>query len=72
MYIGWGLKYAGEGYSPPVPPPPQKEYPSGSEITEALDPSLEEEQALKESLEEQQAAQEEMEGTDEEEEEDDD
>ncbi|TMS20097.1 Radial spoke head protein 6-like protein A [Larimichthys crocea] len=30
MYIGWGLKYAGEGYSPPVPPPPQKEYPSGS------------------------------------------
>ncbi|KAG8008925.1 Radial spoke head protein 4-like protein A [Nibea albiflora] len=72
IYIGWGLKYAGEGYSPPVPPPPQKEYPSGSEITEALDPSLEEEQALKESLEEQQAAQEEMEGSDEEEEEYDD
>ncbi|XP_070765475.1 radial spoke head protein 4 homolog A [Enoplosus armatus] len=72
IYVGWGLKYAGEGYSPPVPPPPQKEYPSGPEVTEALDPSLEEEQAVKEALEEQQAAQEEMEDTDEEEEEDDD
>ncbi|XP_035508683.1 radial spoke head protein 6 homolog A-like [Morone saxatilis] len=72
IYVGWGLKYAGGGYNPPVPPPPQKEYPSGPEITEALDPSLEEEQALKESLEEQQAAQEELENTDEEEEEDDD
>lgn len=51
---------------------PQKEYPSGPEITEALDPSLEEEQALKDSLEEQQAAQEEMEDTEEGEEEDDD
>ncbi|XP_026201856.1 radial spoke head protein 6 homolog A isoform X2 [Anabas testudineus] len=54
IYVGWGLKYAGEGYSPPVPPPPQKEYPSGPEITEALDPSLEEEQALKDALEDQQ------------------
>ncbi|XP_044055542.1 radial spoke head protein 6 homolog A [Siniperca chuatsi] len=72
IYVGWGLKYSGEGYSPPVPPLPQKEYPSGPEITEALDPSLEEEQVVKEALEEQQAAQEEMEDTDEEEEEDDD
>lgn len=72
IYVGWGLKYAGGGYSPPAPPLPQKEYPSGPEITEALDPSLEEEQALKEALEEQEAAQEEMEDTDEEEEEDDD
>nr|XP_020457714.1 radial spoke head protein 6 homolog A-like [Monopterus albus] len=74
IYVGWGLKYAGEGYSPSVPPLPQKEYPSGPEITEDLDPSLEEEQALQEALEEQQAAQEEMEATDatdEEEEEDD-
>ncbi|XP_070817540.1 radial spoke head protein 6 homolog A [Chaetodon trifascialis] len=71
IYVGWGLKYEGKGYSPPVPPPPQKEYPSGPEITEALDPSVEEEQALKE---EQQAAQEEREeeeDTDEEEEDDD-
>nr|XP_046247040.1 radial spoke head protein 6 homolog A [Scatophagus argus] len=72
IYVGWGLKYAGEGYSPPVPPLPQAEYTSGPEITEALDPSLEEEQALKESLEEQLAAQEEIVDTDEEEEEDDD
>ncbi|KAK2815991.1 hypothetical protein Q5P01_026458 [Channa striata] len=72
FYVGWGLKYAGEGYSPPVPPPPEKEYPSGPEITETLDPSLEEEQALKEALEEQQAAQEAMEASAEEDEEDDD
>ncbi|KAM7388810.1 hypothetical protein PAMP_024957 [Pampus punctatissimus] len=72
IYVGWGLKYSGEGYSPPVPPLPQKEYPSGPEITEALDPTLEEEQALQEALEEQQDAQEEMMDTDEEEEEDDD
>uniref|UniRef100_A0A3Q2CXW7 Uncharacterized protein n=1 Tax=Cyprinodon variegatus TaxID=28743 RepID=A0A3Q2CXW7_CYPVA len=32
IYIGWGLKYIGEVYSPPIPPLPQKEYPSGSEI----------------------------------------
>ncbi|XP_041791110.1 radial spoke head protein 6 homolog A-like [Chelmon rostratus] len=74
IYVGWGLKYEGEGYSPPVPPLLQKEYPSGPDITEALDPSLEEEQTLKESLEEQQAAQEEREeeeeNTDEEEEDD--
>ncbi|XP_037624965.1 radial spoke head protein 6 homolog A [Sebastes umbrosus] len=68
IYVGWGLKCTGEGYSPPVPPPPQNEYPSGPEITEALDPSLEEEQMLKEALEEQEAAQEELEDTDEEDE----
>ncbi|AWP11530.1 putative radial spoke head protein 6 -like A-like [Scophthalmus maximus] len=69
MYVGWGLKYAGEGYSPSVPQPPQREYPSEPEITEALDPSLEEEQALREALEEQQAAQEELEDADEDEDE---
>ncbi|XP_049444384.1 radial spoke head protein 6 homolog A [Epinephelus fuscoguttatus] len=72
IYVGWGLKYAGEGYGPPVPPLPQKEYPSGPQITEALDPSLEDEQMLKDALEEQQDAQEEMEASDEEDEEDDD
>ncbi|XP_029356680.1 radial spoke head protein 4 homolog A [Echeneis naucrates] len=72
IYVGWGLKYTGDGHSPAVPLAPQKEYPSGPEITEALDPTLEEEQALQEALEEQQAAQEEMEDTDEGEEEDDD
>ncbi|KAM9849264.1 radial spoke head protein 4 homolog A [Aulostomus maculatus] len=71
IYIGWGLKYSGEGYSPPVPPLPQREYPDGPEVVESLDPTLEEELALEEALEEQQAAEEE-EDTDEEEEEDDD
>ncbi|XP_055083454.1 radial spoke head protein 4 homolog A [Periophthalmus magnuspinnatus] len=70
IYIGWGLKYAGEGYSPPVPPPPQREYASGPEITEALDPVVEEEQALKDALEEQEAAREEMEEEEEEDEDD--
>ena len=50
---------------------PQKEYPSGADITEALDPSLEEEQ-MREALEEQQATQEDTEDTEEEQEEDDD
>lgn len=74
IYVGWGLKYAGEGYRPPIPPIPQKEYPSGPEITEALDPTLEEEEAFKEFLEEQQAAAEEegMDESDEDDEEDDD
>uniref|UniRef100_A0A3Q2QPP9 Radial spoke head component 4A n=2 Tax=Fundulus heteroclitus TaxID=8078 RepID=A0A3Q2QPP9_FUNHE len=61
IYVGWGLKYVGEVYSPPVPPLPLKEYPSESGITETLDPSPEEEQALKEDLEDQQAALEETE-----------
>ncbi|XP_041647938.1 radial spoke head protein 6 homolog A [Cheilinus undulatus] len=72
IYVGWGMKYAGEGYSPPVPPLPVKEYPSGPEITEVLDPTLEEELALKEALEKQQAAEEEEDESGEEEEEDDD
>ena len=72
IYIGWGLKYVGEAYSPPVPPQPQSEYPSGPEITEALDPTPKEELALQETLEEEDAAEEELGGTDEEDDEDDD
>ncbi|XP_071384107.1 radial spoke head protein 6 homolog A [Centroberyx affinis] len=72
IYVGWGLKFAGEGFTPSVPAMPQNEYPSGPEITEALDPTLEEEQALKAALEEQQAAQEDMDDMDEGEEEEDD
>uniref|UniRef100_A0AAZ3QXF9 Radial spoke head component 4A n=1 Tax=Oncorhynchus tshawytscha TaxID=74940 RepID=A0AAZ3QXF9_ONCTS len=74
IYIGWGLKFVGEGYIPTIPTIPQREYQSGPEITESLDPSLEEEQALKATLEEQRAAQEETEalGEDEEEEEEED
>ncbi|CAB1333025.1 unnamed protein product [Coregonus sp. 'balchen'] len=73
IYFGWGLKFAGEVYTPTVPSMPQREYTSGPEITEALDSSLEEEQALKAALEEQKAAQDETAGLggDEEEEDDD-
>lgn len=72
IYIGWGLKSPESkyGFSPTMIPGPQPEYTSGPEITEALDPSLEEEQALKAALEEQRAAQEEAEGLDDEEEDD--
>ncbi|XP_013984428.1 radial spoke head protein 6 homolog A isoform X2 [Salmo salar] len=62
IYFGWGLKFAGEAYTPTFPTMPQREYTSGPEITEALDPSLEEEQALKAALEEQKTAQDETEG----------
>ncbi|TNN77511.1 Radial spoke head protein 4 A [Liparis tanakae] len=72
IYVGWGLKYAGEGYSPALPPLPQKDYPSGPEITEAFDPSLEQELVMKEALEEQQSAIEEMEDIDDEDDEEDD
>ena len=44
IYVGWGQKFSAENYSPP---PPQEEFPSGPEITEAEDPSVEEEKALK-------------------------
>nr|XP_029476698.1 radial spoke head protein 6 homolog A-like [Oncorhynchus nerka] len=72
IYFGWGLKFAGEAYTPTFPTIPQREYTSGPEITEALDPSLEEEQALKAAMEEQKAAQDETEGLGGDEEEDDD
>uniref|UniRef100_A0A3B3TC21 Radial spoke head 6 homolog A n=1 Tax=Paramormyrops kingsleyae TaxID=1676925 RepID=A0A3B3TC21_9TELE len=68
----WGSKFLAEGYNPPVPPPPQSEYPSGPDITEAADPSLEEEQALKAALEEQRESQEEMEDAEGDEDEEDD
>ncbi|KAM6938697.1 radial spoke head protein 4 homolog A [Lycodopsis pacificus] len=61
IYVGWGLKYAGEGYSPPVPPPPQNEYPSGPDITEALDSSMEEELGQQATPEKERDAEEELE-----------
>ena len=66
IYVGWGQKFSAENYSPPPPPPPQEEFPSGPEITEAEDPSVEEEKALKA------AQQEAMEAAEMEDEEDDD
>ncbi|XP_035617242.1 radial spoke head protein 6 homolog A [Oncorhynchus keta] len=71
IYFGWGLKFAGEAYTPTFPTMPLREYTSGPEITEALDPSMEEEQALKAAMEEK-AAQDETEGLGGDEEEDDD
>ncbi|XP_061834421.1 radial spoke head protein 4 homolog A [Nerophis lumbriciformis] len=73
IYVGWGLKYPGDGYSPLLPPPPQNEYPSAPEITEDVDPTVEEEQALQDALDEKQAAEEAEEGdSDEEQDEEDD
>lgn len=54
-----------------MPPQPQSEYPSGPEITEALDPTVEEEQALKAALEEQTADLEETEELEDDEEDED-
>ncbi|XP_062991370.1 radial spoke head protein 6 homolog A-like [Elgaria multicarinata webbii] len=71
IYIGWGHKYSSENFSPSLPPPVQTEYVSGPEITEAIDPTVEEELALKAAQEEALAA-EEMEEMEEEEDEDED
>jgi len=46
VYIGYGLKYSSENYSPPAPPAAQEEFPSGPDITEAEDPTVEQERAL--------------------------
>jgi radial spoke head protein 4A len=40
IYIGYGTKYTGEPYSPPLPPTPAKE---SEQPVEANDPSAEEE-----------------------------
>lgn len=71
VYVGWGHKYSKENYSPPAPLPIQGEFPSGPEITEADDPTPEEEAALRAAQQEAAEAAEEMEeGEDEEEEND--
>ena len=70
IYVGWGQKFSAENYSPPPPPPPQEEFPSGPEITEAEDPSVEEEKALKAAQQEAKDAGE-MEEDDDDDEEDD-
>ncbi|NXP05822.1 RSH4A protein, partial [Thinocorus orbignyianus] len=71
VYFGWGHKYSPENYSPTLPPPAQAEYPSGPEITETRDPTVEEEQAFKAAREEALAAAEEEEEEEEEDAEDD-
>uniref|UniRef100_A0A493U2E4 Radial spoke head component 4A n=1 Tax=Anas platyrhynchos platyrhynchos TaxID=8840 RepID=A0A493U2E4_ANAPP len=47
IYFGWGHKYSPENHTPALPEPVQKEYPDGPEITEAADPTVEEELAFK-------------------------
>ena len=71
LYVGYGHKYSSQNFSPEPQPPMQKEYASGPEITEAEDPSVEEEAALKAAQEEAMAAAEEMEEMEDEEDEED-
>uniref|UniRef100_A0A8D1ZUQ7 Radial spoke head component 4A n=1 Tax=Sus scrofa TaxID=9823 RepID=A0A8D1ZUQ7_PIG len=72
LYIGWGHKYSPDSYTPPVPPPVYQEYPSGPEITEMDDPSVEEEQAFRAAQEVAVNLTEENEETEEDEDEEDD
>ncbi|KAK2519915.1 radial spoke head 4 a-like protein [Columba guinea] len=76
IYFGWGHKYSSENHSPMLPPPVQTEYPSGPEITETTDPTVEEEQAFKaaqeKALAESEEEEEEEEAAEDDEEEDDD
>ncbi|NXI26749.1 RSH4A protein, partial [Sterrhoptilus dennistouni] len=52
IYFGWGHKYSPESYTPELPPPAEVEFPSAPEITETVDPSVEEEMAFKMAQEE--------------------
>lgn len=70
VYIGWGHKYSSENYSPPPPPPVQDEFPSGPEISEAEDPSVEEEAVFKAEQQQQEEEQEEEEGDEDDEDDD--
>ena len=61
VYIGWGLKYSSRPFNPVLPPSVQEEFPSGADISETTDPSVEQEKALKAAQEEAQANMEEEE-----------
>lgn len=70
VYIGTGHKYSKDNYSPPETAPIREEFPSGAEITEIEDPSVDEERQMRKA--QQDAIEpEEMEEAEEEEEEDD-
>ncbi|XP_033734834.1 radial spoke head protein 4 homolog A-like [Pecten maximus] len=71
VYLGFGHKYNQDNYSPQPTPGIQDEFPSGPEITEAEDPTVEEENALRHAQQEAAEAAEEMEDAEEEEDEDD-
>ena len=52
IYIGFGLKYSRDNYSPPETTPIRDEFPSGAEITEIEDPSVEEERQIRKAQQE--------------------
>ncbi|NXU47876.1 RSH4A protein, partial [Turnix velox] len=66
IYFGWGHKYSPENHDPALPPPVQSEFPSGPDITETRDPTVEEEMAFKAAKEAALAAAEEEEEEEEE------
>uniref|UniRef100_F6Z8X8 Radial spoke head component 4A n=1 Tax=Monodelphis domestica TaxID=13616 RepID=F6Z8X8_MONDO len=72
IYMGWGHKYSPDNYVPSLPPLVQKEYPSGTEIMEMDDPTVNEEQAFQVAQEKALFESENIEETEEEEEDDED
>lgn len=52
LYVGWGLKNLSAEFDPTIPPIAMTEFPSGPEVTEADDPTPEEEAAFKAALQE--------------------
>ncbi|XP_054151557.1 radial spoke head protein 4 homolog A-like [Melozone crissalis] len=52
IYFGWGHKYNPESHTPALPPPAEAEFPIEPGITEAADPTVEEELAFKAAQEE--------------------
>jgi radial spoke head protein 4A len=69
IYVGWGQKYSPENLNPVLPPMPQEEFVSGPEITEADDPSPQDEAALRKAQEQAEEAEEEHQEEEEEEQE---
>ena len=70
IYIGWGQKYQADSFNPELPPSVQEEFPVGADITEATDPTTEQEQALWAAQKEAQEQQEEEEEPDDEDDDD--
>ena len=52
LYVGWGNKNLEASFEPALPDEPMVEFPSGPEVTEADDPTPEEEAAVRAALQE--------------------
>ena len=52
IYVGWGHKNLESSFEPALPDEPLTEFPSGPEVTEADDPTPEEEAAVRAALQE--------------------